>query len=255
MKPFCPDGYALAEEAIKRAALCWFPEEISAFETAAEAELANNKRPDDDVDALTPVERLARALAPAPSFSDGLRQQLMDLLTQTDHRLRNFLHQGVLTAYYFGELLDQGRHAVDRDFWATQEAVGVLMSGSYWPFGKPRVWHEQRPSYPLCFLESELAALLSDESKPPANPDVTDGRREDPDERAHPSSEGQSRSGAKSRGIAEAIDTLWPNGLPKGLSAKDRNRAIIKWLEGAGYSLPTKPERAIQRVLKARRSR
>ena len=47
------------------------------------------------------------------------------------------------------------------------EADGVLMSGSYWPFGKPRTWHDEHPSYPLCFLESELATLLSRDPKPP----------------------------------------------------------------------------------------
>jgi hypothetical protein len=149
---------------------------------------------------------------------------------------------------------------VDREFWATEEADGVLISGSYWRFGKPRARHEQRASYPLCFLEAELATLLSETSKsPPSDPDVTDalrqGRREAPDESARTTSEPQLRGGAKSRGIVEAIDTLWPNDIPKGLSAKARNKAIIEWLEQAGYSLPINPERAIQRALKARRSR
>jgi hypothetical protein len=167
MRPFCPDGYVLAQEAILRAALCWFPEEISALEAAAANELALNNRPDADVNALTPVEHLARALEPAASFSDGLRQQFVHLLTEAEHRLRNLLHQGALMAFYFGGLFDQGRHAVDREFWATPEADGVLMSGSYWPFSKPRAWHEQRPSFPLCFLETELAKLLSESSKSP----------------------------------------------------------------------------------------
>ena len=96
-----------------------------------------------------------------------MRQQGLDLLIQIEHRLRNFLHQGALTAFYFGGLFNQGRHAVAREFWATTEADGVLMSGSYWPFGKPRTWHDEHPSYPLCFLESELATLLSRDPKPP----------------------------------------------------------------------------------------
>jgi hypothetical protein len=259
MRPFCPDGYLLAQEAVLNAALCWFPEEISALMTAAEAELAINKKANDDVGVVMPVEELARVLALAPSISDGLRRQFVHLFTQTEHRLRNLLHQGALTAFYFGGLFDQRRHAVEREFWATAEAEGVLISGIYWPFGKPRDSFDQRPSCPLFVLESELAALLSDEPKPPPNPDVTDvlggGRREAPDESARATSEPQSRRGAKSRGIAEAIDTLWPNDFPNGLSAKERNKAIINWLEQAGYSLPTNPERAIQRVLKARRSR
>jgi hypothetical protein len=256
---FCPDGYVLAQEAIQRAGLCWFPEEISALEAAAANELALSNRPDADVKALTLVEQLARALAPVPSMSDGLRQQFLHLVTQTDHRLRNFLHQSAITAVYFGGPFGPGRHAVAPEFWATTEADGVLLSGSYWPFGKPRASFDQRPSYPLFVLESELAALLSDEPKPPPNPDVPDvlggGRPQDPDEPVSATFEPQSRRGPKSRGIAEAIDALWPNGLPEGLGAKDRNRAIIEWLKDAGYSVPRNPERAIQRELKARRSR
>ena len=59
--------------------------------------------------------------------------------------------------------------------------------------------------------------------------------------------------GAKSRGINEAIDALWPGGIPNGLSGKDRTRKIITWLSDNKRSLPRNPERAIQRVLAARR--
>lgn len=61
--------------------------------------------------------------------------------------------------------------------------------------------------------------------------------------------------GAKALGIEQAIQQLWPNGIPQGLSAKDRNRRILVWLKSNGCSVPKSPERAIQRVLKARRSR
>ena len=43
MRPFCPDGYVLAQGAIARAALFWFPEQIAAFETAVSGELASNR--------------------------------------------------------------------------------------------------------------------------------------------------------------------------------------------------------------------
>ena len=162
MRPFCPDGYVLAQGAIARAALFWFPEQMAAFETAVSGELASNNRANHAASALTPVEKLARALERQPSISSGLRQQAVDILTQTEHRLRNFLHRGVLTAYYFGGFFDQGRQGVAREFWATTEADGVLMSGSYWPFGRPRAWRDERPSFPLCFLESELPTLLSE---------------------------------------------------------------------------------------------
>jgi hypothetical protein len=157
---FCPDGYVSVQEAIARAALCWFPEQIAALETASAGKSAINNKPNNSLNAPTPVEELARAIREPPSISAGVRQQVEDLLTLTEHRLRNFLHQGALAAYYFGRLLDQGRHAVGREFWPTTKADGVLMSGTYWPFGIPRTRHEQRPSYPLFFIESELAALL-----------------------------------------------------------------------------------------------
>ena len=65
----------------------------------------------------------------------------------------------------------------------------------------------------------------------------------------------KSGPGAKRRGIEEAIDELWHGEIPKGLAAKDRNNAITDWLHDKRYSVPLSPERAIQRVLKARRSR
>jgi hypothetical protein len=65
----------------------------------------------------------------------------------------------------------------------------------------------------------------------------------------------KSGPGAKTRGIEQAIDELWHNEIPEGLTAKERNRIIIDWLKTNGCSVPIKPERAIQRVLKALRSR
>jgi hypothetical protein len=164
MPLFCPEGYVPVQEAIGRAAQSWFPEQKAALETATASELAMDNKPSDDVNALTPVERLADAFRGQPSISQKLRQQFLDLQTKTEDRLRKPLHRDVLTAYYFG---GQGLRAVPREFWATTEADGVLMSGSYWPFGKPRAWHEQRPSYPLFFLESQLATLLSEDPKSP----------------------------------------------------------------------------------------
>jgi hypothetical protein len=76
----------------------------------------------------------------------------------------------------------------------------------------------------------------------------------DQDEPARAAPQAKSGHGAKTRGIGEAIDQLWPSGVPKGLSAKDRNKAVIEWLSDHGYSIPINPERAIQRVLKTRPS-
>jgi hypothetical protein len=166
---FCPEGYVPVQLAIATAAQYWFPEQMTALETAT----AGDNTPSDDVNTLTPLERLAEQ----PSISEGLRQQIQDLLIQTEDRLRKLTHRGVLTAYYFGGLFDQGRHAVAREFWATTAADGVLMSGSYWPFGKPRARYEQRPSYPVFFLESQLATLLSEGPKPPPHLGQAGNRR------------------------------------------------------------------------------
>jgi hypothetical protein len=62
----------------------------------------------------------------------------------------------------------------------------------------------------------------------------------------------KSGRGAKARGVEEAISQLWSDQIPKGLSAKDRNRAILDRMKQNGSSIPSKPERAIQRVLQKR---
>ena len=155
---FCPDGYVPVRRAIERAVLDWFPEQVSAIDTAVAGDLAGDGKPNV---AMTPNEQLRRAVEGQPSISEGLRQQIENVLTQTEYRLRNFLHQGVLSAHYFGGLFDQGRQTVTPEFWAITEADGVLLSGTYWPFGRPRTRYEQKPNYSLFFLESELTALLS----------------------------------------------------------------------------------------------
>jgi hypothetical protein len=63
------------------------------------------------------------------------------------------------------------------------------------------------------------------------------------------SSAARAGGGAKKRGITEAIEQLWPNGIPKGLSAKQRNIRIVDWLKNNGCSVPASPERAIQRAI------
>ena len=63
------------------------------------------------------------------------------------------------------------------------------------------------------------------------------------------------KRGAKTRGVAEAIDQLFSGEIPLGLSAKDRNRAIVEQLKRNRSSVPKDPQRAIQRVLQKRRSR
>jgi hypothetical protein len=65
----------------------------------------------------------------------------------------------------------------------------------------------------------------------------------------------KSGPGAKTLGISEAISQLWPNEIPQGLSAKERNNAITERLRQNGSSIPNSPARAIQRVLRTRQSK
>jgi hypothetical protein len=166
-RSFCPHGYLTSQDSIERAALKWFPGETAALDAAAARELAIPDKPNSGHQELTSVEALARALASPSSISDILRQQIADVLIKTEHRLRDLLHQGVAAAYYFGGLAGEGRHTISREFWATNEADGLLVSGFFWPFGKPRSFHEQPPNYPLFLLETVLNELLSADPKPP----------------------------------------------------------------------------------------
>jgi hypothetical protein len=151
---FCPDGYLPAREAIVRAAAYCFPESFAALEIAA--------APQSETKTDNGLEALARALSQPPVIPDALCHEFQDIINQTVHLLRNLLHQGELTAYYFSGLFGDGRHAVSSGFWATTAADGVMESGTYWPIGRPAAWHEQRPGYPLFLLQAELDALLSD---------------------------------------------------------------------------------------------
>ena len=71
-----------------------------------------------------------------------------------------------------------------------------------------------------------------------------------PDEQAS-EVRGPQSGGALTRGLEEAIEQVWLNGIiPKGLRAKDRNNMIIAQVRRNGGSVPKDPAKAIQRVLK-----
>jgi hypothetical protein len=80
-------------------------------------------------------------------------------------------------------------------------------------------------------------------------------RTDSHDKQAHAAPKSKLGSGAKTRGIADAIEKLFPSGIPKGLTAKERNNLIVNWLRDKKCSVPKDPPRAIQRVLKARQSK
>jgi hypothetical protein len=60
-------------------------------------------------------------------------------------------------------------------------------------------------------------------------------------------------SSAISDGIRLAIGTLWLDGIPAGVRAKERDNQIREWLEDNKKSIPTNLSRAVQRVLKRAR--
>lgn len=62
----------------------------------------------------------------------------------------------------------------------------------------------------------------------------------------------KSGGGAKTRGVEQALDLLWPDKIPDGLSAKERNNIVRDWLAINELSVPNDIAKAIQRALKAR---
>jgi hypothetical protein len=145
MIDFCLDGYVSPQEAVLLAAKFWFPENVASLEAAA-------------ID--NPSSQLVHSLV-YPQLPEDLRQAFEEIAGPTVRRLRNFLHQGKLNAYYF---TDDGRHSISHRFWATAQAQGVIELGTYWPFGEPTQWYDRRLNHPIFIKQSELDALLVDEA-------------------------------------------------------------------------------------------
>jgi hypothetical protein len=140
MIDFCPDGYVSSQEAVLLAAKFWFPEKVASLEMVA----------------LEKVNQEAVRSPSYPRLPEELRKLFEGIAGQTVPRLRNFLHQGKLKAYYFE---NDGCRFVSREFWATAEADGVIESGTYWPFGNPTRWYDKKPNYSLFMKQSELDVL------------------------------------------------------------------------------------------------
>jgi len=151
---FCPEGYVSIRQAIFRAAQFWYPEQYgAAFRAAGSSAAGNNDTIPGSIEAL---ERAISQQFPDDAFVDTAGQ----LFVTTLHRLRDSLHHGTIDAVYFTR---GGPQTVDKKFWATTEAEGILVSGTYWPYGKPNRSYEARPNYPLFIEQSKLDALLSEE--------------------------------------------------------------------------------------------
>jgi hypothetical protein len=138
---FCPDGYVSSPEAVLLAAKFRFPEKVASLDTVV-LEKANEE-------AVRPLSY--------PHLPEELRKHFEGIADQTVPRLRNFLHQGKLKAYYFE---NDGCRTVSRKFWATAQADGVIESGTYWPFGKPTRWYDKQPNYSLFMKQSQESLFL-----------------------------------------------------------------------------------------------
>jgi len=57
-------------------------------------------------------------------------------------------------------------------------------------------------------------------------------------------------SGAISVGIRLALVELFPDGVPEGLRAKERNEQVVQWLKEHNKSIPRDVPKAVQRELK-----
>jgi hypothetical protein len=77
-----------------------------------------------------------------------------------------------------------------------------------------------------------------------------------PEQRKEGAAPGRSRigSGAISVAVHLALEALWPNGVPEGLRAKERNEKVLEWLKDNNKSVPTDLAKAVQRVLKRPRN-
>lgn len=56
------------------------------------------------------------------------------------------------------------------------------------------------------------------------------------------------QTSAKRAGIQDAVRELWPDGIPKGMTVKERDVAIMTFLEQNGVTAPS--SRTIRRALK-----
>jgi hypothetical protein len=100
---FWPDGYVPTQKAIAMAAQHWFAERFDALEAATEAGPPAKSE--------SHIEEAVRAFS-QPQIPEVWGHAFEETVSQTVHRLRNFLHQGKLDAYYFES---DGRQTVPRD--------------------------------------------------------------------------------------------------------------------------------------------
>jgi hypothetical protein len=80
-------------------------------------------------------------------------------------------------------------------------------------------------------------------------------RREDvlkhwPEQQKEAAAPRRSRSGAKKVAVELALDALYPGGVLEGLTAKERDEQVRRWLTDQRKSIPSDIAKAVQRALK-----
>ena len=194
---------------------------------------------------------VAPATNPAAKIIEDWNQTILGVkgLTHSDAHVRSNKRTGPLEVgdSFEGANIKIPSHLAPEDFdWAKSRPWKPWLIG-------PREWKsEERHSFswhyrPISLIEVrtiDVITWIETDS-------VTGGEKPN-----HARNERRRISrGAKTRGITQAIDELWPDGIPTGLAAKERNRAILARMVDKGSSIPKAPERAIQRVLKTRRTK
>jgi hypothetical protein len=150
MSAFVPEGYLPIIEAFRQALEHWFGGEIASTKKRIIEESAQVK-------AIPSGDSVRDALI-ADGLSEDVGRRILEacqeLFKETLHRLRNALHKGEITAFYFSTTHDDP-HSIRPAYWATPAADDVIDSGIYSPF-----WH---PRAQVLIREKDLQRLLSGE--------------------------------------------------------------------------------------------
>jgi hypothetical protein len=148
MSEFIPAGYVPSETALLRAVEMWFEPELADLQRKYEA--SSHSSVSDDP--------LRNWFARQSEQSAFLKTHGEPLLIKARDRFRQFLFEKKLTAYYFS--VRHGRQAIEHRFWAAPEADGVIETGQYYPFGKPRRLGQSFPCERVLIQEAELLKAI-----------------------------------------------------------------------------------------------
>jgi hypothetical protein len=160
MSDFVPEGYLPMTSAFDRALLHWFREPIATALEGIERDLVGTDKHDSSAD-------------PVPNhLQETIKQRLAEAcreqIDQTHRDLQNALHKGEITAFYFSTtILRDEPSSIPRASWASPAAGDVIKDGIYFPFGRPKAYHERRPFEQVLVGEEELDRFLAGQALAP----------------------------------------------------------------------------------------